>query len=138
MDSSEKSSIRRVLLRATHELIATYDNDGTLGREQQYVQALVIFDRIRTLAPQHPEWKTHKPFASALKSDLKAAFAGDQQALLRWAWTHAGMSTEEFNPIGSEWIATAKNLKNHRLYTRKDWKVIYPFDAEHKQPPTPN
>ena len=38
--------------------IATFDNDGTLWAEQPlYFQGLFVFDRVRALAPQHPEWK---------------------------------------------------------------------------------
>ena len=41
------------------ERIATFDNDGTLWAEQPvYFQMAFAFDRIKALAPQHPEWKT--------------------------------------------------------------------------------
>ena len=56
------------------ERIATFDNDGTLWAEQPvYFQALFIFDRIKAMAPQHPEWKKQEPFASVLKGDIKKA-----------------------------------------------------------------
>ena len=59
------------------ERIATFDNDGTLWSEQpMYVQALFAFDRVKALAPQHPEWQTQEPFASVLKVDLKGARPG--------------------------------------------------------------
>ncbi|MFO1394114.1 MAG: HAD family hydrolase [Steroidobacteraceae bacterium] len=91
--------------------VATFDNDGTLWAEQpMYVQALFAFDRVAALAPQHPEWKTQEPFASILKGDLKAALAGGDKALLEIVMaTHAGMTTDEFQAIVSNWIATAKN-----------------------------
>ena len=91
------------------ERIATFDNDGTLGGEQpMYCQAFFIFDRVRALAPQHPEWNTKEPFASVLKGDLKGALAGGEAGLVELGMaTHAGMTTEEFNKIVSEWIATA-------------------------------
>src|SRR5262245_14810332 len=51
--------------------IATFDNDGTLWAEQpMYFQMLFALDRIKTLAPQHPEWKVKEPFASLLKGDV--------------------------------------------------------------------
>ncbi len=101
------------------ERIAVFDNDGTLWSEQPvYVQAVFIFDRIRQLAPQHPEWKTKEPFASALKGDLKKALAGGKHALLEMAMaTHAGTTTEEFEQIVSDWTATARHPETGTLYT---------------------
>jgi hypothetical protein len=93
------------------ERIATFDNDGTLWSEQpMYVQALFAFDRVKALAPQHPEWQTQEPFASVLKGDLKGSLAGGDKALLEIVMaTHAGMTTDEFQQIVKDWIATAKN-----------------------------
>jgi phosphoserine phosphatase len=101
------------------ERIAVFDNDGTLWAEQPaYFQALFIRDRIQALAPKHPEWKTQEPYASLLKGDLKAVLAGGEKALLQLAMaTHAGMSTDEFRQIVSDWIATARHPKTGRLYT---------------------
>jgi len=101
------------------ERIAVFDNDGTLWSEQpMYFQAFFIFDRIRQLAPQHPEWKTREPFASVLKGDLKMALAGGERALLEMAMaTHAGMTTDEFNEIVRDWIATARHPRTGKLYT---------------------
>lgn len=102
-----------------NERIATFDNDGCLWAEQpMYFQAFFVFDRIKTLAPQHPEWKTNEPFASVLKGDLKSALAGGEHALLEMAMaTHAGMTTEEFEAIVSDWLATAKHPTTKRPYT---------------------
>jgi phosphoserine phosphatase len=101
------------------ERIATFDNDGTLWVEQpMYFQALFIFDRIKALAPRHPEWESKEPFASVLKGDLKAALAGGEKALLEMAMaTHADMTTAEFDDIVRNWIATARHPKTGRLYT---------------------
>src|SRR6266851_387406 len=50
------------------ERIATFDNDGTLWCEQLVpVQFYFALDRLKTLAPQHPKWKTKGLFASLLK-----------------------------------------------------------------------
>ncbi len=101
------------------ERIAVFDNDGTLWSEQPfYFQALFIFDRIRELAPQHPEWNGQEPFASVLKGNLKAALAGGDRSLLEMAMaTHAGTTTAEFERIVSEWISTARHPESGRLYT---------------------
>ncbi len=99
--------------------IAVFDNDGTLWPEQPvYFQALFALDRVKTLAPQHPEWKDREPFASLLKGDMKAALAGGERALAEIVMaTHAGMTTEEFDKIVSDWIATARHPKTGKLYT---------------------
>jgi phosphoglycolate phosphatase-like HAD superfamily hydrolase len=101
------------------ERIAVFDNDGTLWSEQPlYFQALFIFDRIKTLAPRHPEWKDQEPFASVLKGDIKSALAGGEHALIEMAMaTHAGTTTEEFERIVSDWIATAKHPTTLRPLT---------------------
>lgn len=101
------------------ERIAVFDNDGTLWAEQpMYFQAIFAFDRVKALAPQHPEWKTKEPFASVLKGDVKAALGGGEKALLEMVMaTHAGMTTEEFGKTVSDWIGAAKHPKTGRLYT---------------------
>jgi hypothetical protein len=101
------------------ERIATFDNDGTLWCEQpMYFQFIFALDRVKAMAPQHPEWKDKEPFASLLKGDLKAAIAGGERSMLEIVMaTHAGMTTEEFEQIVKEWAATAKHAKFKHLYT---------------------
>jgi len=101
------------------ERIAVFDNDGTLWCEQPLpVQLYFALDRVKALAPQHPEWKTKEPFASLLKGDLKTALAGGERALLEIVMaTHAGMTTVEFEQIVKDWIATAKHPKTGKLFT---------------------
>jgi phosphoserine phosphatase len=99
--------------------VATFDNDGTLWAEKpMYVQVFFALDRVKELAPQHPEWKTQEPFASLLKGDLKTALAGGDKALIEIVMaTHAGMTTTEFEAIVRKWIATARHPQTKRLYT---------------------
>jgi len=101
------------------ERIATFDNDGTLWAEQPiYFQFLFAIDRVKTLAAQHPEWKTKEPFASLLKDDMKRVLAGGEHAMLDIVMsTHAGMTTQAFEKIVTDWIATAKHPKTGRLLT---------------------
>ena len=101
------------------ERIATFDNDGTLWAEQpMYFQLFFALDRVKALAPQHPEWKDTEPFASLLKGDVKAALAGGEKAILDIMMaTHAGMTTTEFEKIVTDWIATARHPQTKRLYT---------------------
>lgn len=99
--------------------IVTFDNDGCLWCEQpMYVQAFFVLDRIKQLAPNHPEWNQQEPFASVLKGDPRSALAGGKKAMLELAMaTHAGMTAEEFEQIVAEWLATARHPKTGRPYT---------------------
>jgi hypothetical protein len=99
--------------------IAVFDNDGTLWAEQpMYFQFLFALDRVKAMAPKHPEWKDKEPFASVLKGDVKAALAGGERALLEMVMaTHAGMTTDEFAKAVHDWITTAKHPKTGRLFT---------------------
>ncbi len=101
------------------ERIAVFDNDGTLWAEQpMYFQLFFALDRVKTLSPKHPEWKTQEPFASLLKGDVKKALAGGEKAILEIVMaTHAGMTTTAFEKIVGDWIATAKHPKTGKLYT---------------------
>ena len=93
------------------ERIATFDNDGTLWAEQPlYFQFLFAIDRVKALAPQHPEWKGKEPYKSLLAGDMKGALAGGERSLLEIvAAAHSNMTTEEFEPIVKDWLATAKH-----------------------------
>jgi len=101
------------------ERIATFDNDGCLWAEQpMYFQLLFALDRVKALAPQHPEWKEREPFASLLKGDVKAALAGGEHAMLEIVTaTHAGMTTEEFEQVVKDWGDTARHPATMRPYT---------------------
>jgi phosphoserine phosphatase len=101
------------------ERIAVFDNDGTLWAEQpMYFQLEFAFDRVKALAPMHPEWKQKQPFKAVLEGDLKAVFSGGKHALLELIMaTHAGNTTEEFSKIAENWMATAKHPKTGRPYT---------------------
>ncbi len=102
--------------------IATFDNDGTLWSEKpMYVQLLFALDRVKVMAPKHPEWKTTQPFKAVLDNDVKALMASGEKGLLEIiAATHAGMSTEDFENIVNDWMAKAKQPDprfSNRLFT---------------------
>lgn len=102
-----------------NERIATFDNDGTLWTEQpMYFQFFFAVDRVKAMAPQHPEWKTKQPFASLLKGDMKGALVGGENSLVAMVMaTHAGMTTEEFEKVVNDWITTAKHPKTGKPFT---------------------
>jgi phosphoglycolate phosphatase-like HAD superfamily hydrolase len=101
------------------ERIAVFDNDGTLWSEQpMYVQVLFAFDRVRALAPKHPEWKDQQPFKGVIEGDMKAVAAAGEKGLLQIiAATHVGNTTEEFDGIVREWIASARHPTTKKLFT---------------------
>ena len=103
--------------------IAVFDNDGTLWSEQPfYFQVAFALDRVKAMAPQHPEWKDNPLYVAVLNNDLKTVAAGGLNALLELATiTHAGMTTDEFATIASDWIASARHPRVNRLYT----EIIY-------------
>jgi phosphoglycolate phosphatase-like HAD superfamily hydrolase len=108
------------------ERIAVFDNDGTLWCEQPlYVQLFFVIDRVKALAPEHPEWKSQEPFASILRGDLKAALAGGEKGLAELVLaTHSGMTTEEFSWTVGEWISSAKHPKTGRHYTEMVYRPM--------------
>jgi phosphoserine phosphatase len=99
--------------------IAVFDNDGTLWSEQPvYVQFAFVVDRLKAMAPQHPEWKTQQPFKGVLEGDLKAAAAAGEKGLLQLMMaTHAGMTSDEFAQTVKDWLASARHPRFKRPYT---------------------
>jgi hypothetical protein len=93
------------------ERIAVFDNDGTLWSEQPaYFQVFFALDRIRALAPDHPEWSDEEPFRSALSSNLDAVMAHGMEGIAKLVIaSHAGTTTEEFESLVDSWIQTAEH-----------------------------
>ncbi len=108
------------------ERVVVFDNDGTLWAEQPlYFQALFAIDRVRALAPQHPDWKEREPFASVLRGDVEGALAGGERWVVELiAATHAGMTTGEFEGIVRAWIATARHPKTGPLLTEMAYQPM--------------
>jgi hypothetical protein len=83
-----------------------------------YTQFLFAFDRVKKLAPKHPEWKTKQPFKAVLEGDMKTVAASGMKGLMEILLeTHSGMTAEEFEQEASNWLATAKHPKFDRLYS---------------------
>jgi phosphoserine phosphatase len=128
-DGSTKASITNFVARVTTqgepdfvppaERIATFDNDGTLWIEQpMYIQLAFALDRVKAMAPMHPEWKDKQPFKAVLDGDMKALAESGERGLVELIMvTHAGMSTNEFAKIVTDWLATARDERFKRPYT---------------------
>jgi hypothetical protein len=99
--------------------IATFDNDGNLWSEQPaYFQLFFAIDRVKQMAAEHPEWKTEQPFKAVLESDMaELAKHGEHELLQLVMATHAGITTEEFEAIVKDWLATAKHPRFNKPYT---------------------
>jgi len=135
-DGAAKQSIIRFVEKVTTpgspdfvpvpERIATFDNDGTLWNEEPLpVQLFFVIDRVKALAPQHPEWKTQEPYASLLKGDTQGVMASGERGLMELIMaTHAGMTTVEFEQIVKDWIATAKNPQTGKLFTEMTYQPM--------------
>jgi hypothetical protein len=100
------------------ERIAVFDNDGTLWSEKPvYFQLVFAIDRVKELAPDHPEWKTTQPFQAVLENDMEALAASGERGILELVMaTHAGGTTDEFAGVVSDWINTARHPRFDRPY----------------------
>jgi len=108
------------------ERIATFDNDGTLWVEHpMYTQLVFVLDRVKALAPTHPEWKDAQPFKAALEGDMKTLGASGEHGMAELVMaTHAGMTTDEFLKIVIDWFATARDSKFKRPYTELSYQPM--------------
>jgi len=102
------------------ERVAVFDNDGTLWAEwPAYTQLFFALDRVKALAPKHPEWRRTQPFKAALAGDVKTLAAGgakDMMAIM--AATHSGQTPEAFQSTVREWLAQAESPKFRAHYDR--------------------
>jgi len=104
---------------APADRIATFDNDGCLWSEKPvYFQLLFAIDRVKQLAPQHPEWKTEQPFKAALEGDKEAIAKSGMEGLAKLIMaTHAGMTTDQFSQTVRNWLKTARHPRFQRPYS---------------------
>lgn len=99
--------------------IAVFDNDGTLWVEQpMYAQVAFALDRVKALAPDHPEWLKDPALKAAIEGDTTTLLASGYDGILElMAVTHAGMTTAEFEKIVTDWVAKAEQPRFKRKYT---------------------
>jgi hypothetical protein len=82
------------------------------------VQLVFAIERVKTLAPRHPEWRVQQPFRAALEDDIRTLYRGGEQSLMELVLaTHANTTTDEYERLVSDWIDTARHPKTGRLYT---------------------
>ena len=135
-DGATKQAITAFVARVTRqgnpdfvppdERIATFDNDGTLWVEQpMYVQLAFALDRVKALAALHAEWKDTQPFKAVLEGDMKTLAASGEHGMAELVMaTHAGMTSEEFQRIVIDWLATARDPRFKRPYTELSYRPM--------------
>ena len=135
-DGATKTAINDFIARVTRQggpdfvpadaRIATFDNDGTLWVEHpMYVQLAFALDRVKAMVPLHPEWKDTQPFKAALEGDMETLATSGNHGLIQLIMaTHAGMTTEEFQKIVTDWLATARHARFKRPYTELSYQPM--------------
>ncbi len=108
------------------ERIATFDNDGTLWTEQPaYAQAFFAVDRMKALAPLHPQWKNEEPYKSVLDKGLAAlADAGETGVAKIIAATHDGTTPSAFRTIVAHWLAEARHPRFAKPFTELTYQPM--------------
>ncbi len=105
--------------RPADDRVAVFDNDGTLWAERPfYFQLAYALDRVRAMAPEHPEWRSQDALRAVMEDD-QAAMAGFglPQLMEIVAATHSGMTTDEFHAAAREWQESALHPRFNRRYT---------------------
>jgi hypothetical protein len=138
-DGSSKRAIADFVARVTQrggpdfvppaERVATFDNDGTLWVEHpMYTQLAFALDRVKALAPMHPEWRDTQPFKAALEGDMKTLGESGEHGIVELVMaTHAGMTTEDFEKIVTDWLAAARHPRFKRPYTELSYQPMIEF-----------
>jgi hypothetical protein len=103
-----------------------FDNDGNLWAEKPvYFQLLFAIDRVKALAPEHPEWQNEQPFKAAIEGDIKTLLASGKEGLLKLiSASHAGMSSSEFRETVADWVETARHPRFDKKYTDLVYKPM--------------
>lgn len=111
---------------APADRIAVFDNDGTLWAEHpMYFQLEFVIDRIRALAPQHPEWKTTEPFKSLLAGDMKGVMAAGEKGLIEMLLAaQSGSTPEEFERTVHQWLKTSRHARFKRPYNELTYQPM--------------
>ncbi len=129
-DGAAKSAITGFVARVTEEggrdfvppagRVAAFDNDGTLWCEQPFqVQVFFLIDRVKQLAAADASLAARQPYKALLEHDHATLHSlGKKGVAELFAFTHTGMSEDEFASIASVWFARARHPKLDRLFKR--------------------
>ena len=108
------------------ERIATFDNDGTLWREYpDYVQSRFMLDRVKDMAPEHPEWDNKEPFSSILSGKRFAASNfSTLEAMQIYVTTSSNLTADEYMSLARNWLNRSKDPHFGLPYTRCVYKPM--------------
>lgn len=99
------------------ERIAVFDNDGTLWAEQpMYFQVLFAFDRLRAMAPAHPEWQANPLFKAVIDNDAAAIAAAGEKGLIDIVMATHGGAHADFMAAAKAWLAQARHPQWRRPF----------------------
>jgi phosphoserine phosphatase len=108
------------------ERIAAFDNDGTLWCEYpDYVQSHFMLDRVKDMAPEHPEWNDTQPFCSILSGERFATgnFSA-KEAMQIYIATSSNLTADEYMSLARNWLNKSNNSEFERPYTKCVYKPM--------------
>ncbi len=108
------------------ERIATFDNDGTLWREYpDYAQSRFMFDRVKDMAPEHPEWNNKEPYSSIL-SGKRFAYSdfSTLEAMQIYVTTSSNLTSDEYVSLARDWLNRSRDPHFGLPYTRCVYKPM--------------
>jgi phosphoserine phosphatase len=108
------------------ERIATFDNDGTLWCEYpDYVQSRFMFDRVKDMVPEHPEWNDTQPFSSILSGErFYASNFSTKEAMQIYVTTSSNLTADEYMSLARDWLNRSKNPNFGLSYTKCIYKPM--------------
>ena len=108
------------------ERIATFDNDGTLWCEYpDYVQSRFMFDRVKDMAPEHPEWNDTEPFSSILSGERFATSNFSAKEVMQiYVTTSSNLTADEYMSLARDWLNRSKNPHFGLPYTKCVYKPM--------------
>ena len=101
------------------ERIAVFDNDGTLWSERPAsVETRFILDQIQAHRPRLIKAKSRSWLLAALRNDVDSILEAGELAFVELTMaTHVDRTTDEFDKVVKDWLATAKHPHFRRPYT---------------------
>jgi hypothetical protein len=106
--------------------IAVFDQEGTLWPEKPlYFQIEFMFDRIKQMVPEHPEWKKDRIVKAALERNQEKIKKFGGEGLFRLSMlTQSNMTVKEYNTIILNWINNSKHPETGKLYKDMIYKPM--------------
>lgn len=145
-DGSAKSAILCFIANVTdksnpdyvepEERIAVFDNDGTLLCEYpDYVQTRFMLERVKVIAPDHPEWNDMEPFSSILSGKRFATGNFSFNEIIQiYAATSSNLTPEEYMSLARDWLYRSNDPHFGFPYTKCVYKpmleLLYYLQAE--------